>query len=279
LNASILGSRELAQGELALALIVILSGCSLGMKLNVWTDRELDRRRKPELIAQLTGAYAWTRILVVGEGLALAASTMLIWYVGDRGRAEWLLLFIFLFNLYSFNFFIPQRGEATRFKIYWWGNLITAGGGYFALWMSGLGGVHASHELVVFAFFCAASEYAMFLGECATDADEENCHELRTLPALIGRRGTVTVALAASVVLALTWIAWGRRIVSPLLQVAELRLAGHWYVAFAVTTCLLLFVRARTAHRPDVWDRRIDSCFWVLRLGLLAILLFKKVNA
>jgi 4-hydroxybenzoate polyprenyltransferase len=274
-NASLLGPTRVRGGTLILALVAILSGSALGMKLNVWTDRELDRAHKPELLAGLTRSASMTRALVVGECLALAASLVLLALLGDVARAGWLTLFVSLFNLYSFNVFVPHRREATRLKAYWWGNLLTAGGAYFTLWMGGLGAA----PLIGFALTCAAAEYSMFLGECATDADEERRHGLRTLPSLVGRRRTVAIAFAASASVALAWTVRGRASVAALDRAGLLRIAGDWYVGFAVATCALLLARAQAVHRRALWDRSVDGCFWVMRLGLLVILATREMSA
>jgi 4-hydroxybenzoate polyprenyltransferase len=248
------------------------------MMLNVWTDRELDRERKPELFLGLTRNPLPTLVLLALEALSFTLAVLALFRMGDERRTAWLLAFSFLFNLYSFNFFVPHRGNSRRFKLYWWGNLLAAGGGYFTLWMSGFGDAWNSNPapLTILAAFCATSEYAMFLGECATDAAEERAQGLRTLPAMFGRRGTLLFSIGVCFVLYSLWAFYGRALMAIAPRPTELRLAGDWYLSIAGITCLLLFFRARHPHRPLIWDRSVDVCFWLLRVGLLALILLRR---
>jgi 4-hydroxybenzoate polyprenyltransferase len=270
LNACLLSSGRLSWRHLLPACIFIIASCSFGMRINVWTDQELDRSRKPELYRSLVRSFAFQRLAMVVEVMiSLVCLALLV-----RGRASsgatWLLLFSVLFSLYSFNFFIPGRGKACRFKVYWWGNLLSAGGGYFALWMAGLSSGPGRWNLeprLLFAFFCASLEYALFLCECATDAEEERASALQTLPAKLGRFRTVLLAWSGSVLVAIWWFGFGH---APVVG-----FFGNWYAMSSVVVSSGFLYFARMARAPLVWDRFVDLSFWIIRLGGLTILLFE----
>ena len=138
LNAQLLPASQVNWSNFFCASLFILASCSFGMQLNAWTDRELDQSTKPELYRNLAQRFKFYFFgMVLESAISLACLTFLMREQESSG-AIWLLFFGLLFSLYSFNFLVPHRGKEYRLKIYWWGNLLSAGGGYFALWMAGL---------------------------------------------------------------------------------------------------------------------------------------------
>jgi hypothetical protein len=208
--------------------------------------------------------------MVLESAISLACLVFLMRGQGSSG-AVWLLLFGSLFNLYSFNYFVPRRGKEYRLKIYWWGNLLSAGGGYFALWMAGLSSSPGNLNFkacLFLAFFCASFEYAVFLSECAADAKQEKMAALQTLPAILGRLGAVFLAWISCLLLVISWFGFGRARIGGLF--------GDWYAVSSLAICSGFLYFARMTHPPMLWDKFADLSFWIIRLGALALLLFAQ---
>lgn len=269
LNAQLLSTGQVNWPNSFCASIFILASCSFGMRLNAWTDRELDQSTKPELYRNLAQSF---RLHVFGMVLESAISfAFLVFLMRGQGSsgAIWLLLFGSLFSLYSFNYFVPRRGKEYRLKIYWWGNLLSAGGGYFALWMAGLSAGPGSLNFkacLFLAFICASFEYVVFLGECAADAEQEKMANLQTLPAILGRLGVVFLAWISCLLLAISWFGFGRAWIGGLF--------GDWYAISSLAICSGFLYFARMPNPPTPWDKFADLSFWIIRLAALAILLF-----
>ncbi|WP_437339448.1 UbiA family prenyltransferase [Sorangium sp. So ce394] len=192
-------------GAAAVALLTLLASSAFMTHVNVLTDAELDASAKPELYRWLSVSRTFTARAMAAELLASAAG---IGWLLARGRALaglGLGAFLALTVLYSYNYLSPGAAAARRLKAYWWGHLLTCLVSYFALWGAGLG-LHTSGDARALAawgpafLFVSLSEYAVFLSESAVDAAEERRAGLKTLAALLGRRGS---SLAA----ALLWLA------------------------------------------------------------------------
>ncbi|MGK3990173.1 UbiA family prenyltransferase [Sorangium sp. So ce136] len=192
-------------GAAAVALLTLLASSAFMTHVNVLTDAELDASAKPEFYRWLSVSRTFTVRALAAELLASAAG---IGWLLARGRALaglGLGAFLALTVLYSYNYLSPGAAAARRLKAYWWGHLLTCLVSYFALWGAGLG-LHTSGDARALAawgpafFFVSLSEYAVFLSESAVDAAEERRAGLKTLAALLGRRGS---SLAA----ALLWLA------------------------------------------------------------------------
>jgi hypothetical protein len=279
LNATLLSAAEVDWRGFLSGSLFILASCSSGMRLNVWTDRDLDLVKKPELYAHLARSLFFHLVLAAAE---LAVSATCFAYLvlrQDLARALWLLAFTALFNLYSFNFVVPHRGKEYRLKIYDWGNLVTAGGGYYSLWMAGLSGAGTGMGLrtrLLFASFCALLEYSVFLSECATDADEEKASGLQTLPAKLGRFGTVLTAWLACAALTAAWFGVGRDLLKMASAPFSLAPVATWNAVTALLICSGFLYFARKAHSPRLWDRTVDLSFWIMRIGALGIVMLSR---
>jgi 4-hydroxybenzoate polyprenyltransferase len=181
--------------SLALALI----SAAFMTHLNILTDVELDREKKPELWRWLSadpelmvGALGLELGLVLGGVAVLALFAPL--------PALGLALFTLLTVLYSYNFLRPASAVASRLKAHWFGHFAACAGGYISLWVVGYcsAGWPALASLGSWlpVFCCVSlSEYSLFLAESAIDADEERQQGLATAAHLLGRRGSSIAAL------------------------------------------------------------------------------------
>lgn len=269
LNACLLSTSKVSWGNFCLSSLFIATSCSFGMRVNVWTDRELDQSSKPQLYGHLVRSSGLHRLGIAVESAISLICILALTYRDRFDLAIWLLLFGALFGLYSFNFLVPRRGKEYRLKIYWWGNLATAGGGYFALWMAGFsispGHWHFATRLFLAILF-ASLEYTIFLCECATDAEEEKRSSLRTLPATLGRFRTVLLAWVSCLLLAAWWFGFTRPRVGGVF--------GTWYATSSVLACSGFLYFAKMTHSPRLWDIFVDTSFWIIRLGAFVILVF-----
>jgi 4-hydroxybenzoate polyprenyltransferase len=271
LNAQLLSTSQVDWPDLFCTSLFVLASCSFGMRINAWTDRELDQSTKPELYYNLSQSFKIHFFAVALESTISFACLVFLIRGEESAGAIWLALFGLLFSLYSFNYLVPRRGKKCRLKIYWWGNLLSAGGGYFALWMAGLSSKPGNLDFracLFLAFFCASFEYAVFLGECATDAEQEKIAALQTLPAVLGRSGAVFAAWISCLLLAISWFVFGRAWIGDPF--------GDWYAISSLTICSGFLYFARMTHSPILWDKFADLSFWIIRLGALMILLFTQ---
>lgn len=275
INAGLLAGGHVAPLLCAAAVVFVLLISMLGMQLNVLTDAALDRSTKPQLLASMNDdprvlrGIMWAEGLFCGLLLALAAEQ-------DIRLGLALTYYAICFTLYSYNFLVPGRETQARLKVFWWGNVATVFGGYFALWMTGLalGGVPTS-EWIAWATLAAAVcavDYGVFLNECAGDAAAERAHGLKTFPALLGERRTSALAisllvLGASAVAGLLVRFWPRL---DRFQVAALT----WHTAVQGLSALSTLLVIRGGRRR--WEALVDSSFWVSRVGALAILLGRQ---
>ncbi len=276
LNAALFSGRPVDLALLVLSVAFVFMASIFGMQLNVLTDRELDRATKPELAQQLNGNPSLLRWVLWSEGVTgaalLAAAAPRAPMVGGA-----LAAYAALFNGYSFNFLLPGRGAELRLKAFWWGNALAVLGGYFALWLVGLGCGHLEpargpHWFVV-ALAVSALDYGMFLVECAEDAPEERAHGLKTLPALLGRQGTIAIAalLAAAGV---SGVLVGARAVHGATLLALVSATAAQAAAIGVAV-----LRRGGALPTRLGERLADAAFWVARVGTCVILLVARAFA
>jgi 4-hydroxybenzoate polyprenyltransferase len=270
-NAALMAGEGVSRTAYGIAVAFVLLSSMLGMQLNVLTDAALDRSTKPHLIAWLTEDPRVLRALMWVEGMTCGLLVLLIAPTHPR-LALALSYYAACFLLYSYNFLIPGGQARARFKVFWWGNLLTVLGGYASLWVAGfaLGGLPNElwpMWLGLGAALCAV-DYGVFMNECAGDADAERANDLKTLPALLGKRLASVVAMAllsagAAALLALLGAFWTRLDV---VRVAALL----WHAAVQTAAALLTLLVVRRGRSR--WETLVDSSFWISRLGALAIL-------
>ncbi|MFT3772324.1 MAG: UbiA family prenyltransferase [Minicystis sp.] len=269
-NAAMLtGERMSLAGALLAAAFVVACGAA-GMKLNVITDRELDAGAKPELYATLPRDRTRLARSIAIELAASAASLAALMLIGRPAAAALALAFGAMFTLYSYNFLVPPRAQRWRLKVFWWGNGLTVCGAYLALWLVGMSVTALSlsavlrRDVLMLVGACVVFEYSLFLNECGTDADAERAAGLRTIPALVGRRGTSFVAIALWVI-ACVVVAIARRGSPVAVFTTRLSIMALWYAAVTGIAGALFLVLAFAPHAPSRRDRIVDAAFWVLR--------------
>jgi 4-hydroxybenzoate polyprenyltransferase len=269
-NSSLLTSARPDLLGALLSAAFITSSSAAGMKLNVLTDRELDAATKPELYSQLTGNSAELTRALVFEVLVSVGSLIALVATQRRATSACLIVFAVAFSLYSYNFIVPSRAARWRLKVFWWGNVLTVCGGYLALWLTGLSLAPQSTETVSrhsiqLIIACVLFEYSLFLNECGTDAESEKKARLRTIPAIVGRRGTSLTAFGIwtfACALASTTLAFEPAHALPTHLVG----VTAWYAGATgiVNGVFLAFTFRR--HTPALWDRVVDLSFWTLRV-------------
>ncbi len=210
------------------------------------------------------------RSVLIGEAVfvvvGLAALAVVAPFV-SLGVAVFTLLTV----LYSYNFLVPSRAIAWRFKAHWWGHLLVCVGAYLALWVAGHFCASASTPasaarwLPMF-FFVSLSEYSLFLSESAVDAVEEQQAGLNTFATLLGRHGSSVLALAVWLASA-TGALWSLHWVGP-----------HALIAFAPgiaargLTDITLALKLRIDERVRL--KLPDVVFWAGRLATVLVLAF-----
>jgi 4-hydroxybenzoate polyprenyltransferase len=275
LNAALLTGRALDARSCVLAIGFILAISVFGIRLNILTDVELDRRRKPQLIDWLTSSPHLLKASLVAE---LSLSLFLLAGAAARSAllAGGLLIYGAAFTLYSYNFITFWDPKRNRLKVFWWGNAGAVMSGYSALWIAGFACAPSSPGasgpwLVLIAAGAVLLDYGVFLNECAGDASEERSHGLKTLPALLGAHRTSLIALALSA-LGVAVVAAGAH---------QFLLSGRRRAAFALVFyvvvqalgCLGSLPFSTRPRRRGRWERLVDSAFWVSRGGALVLLL------
>jgi hypothetical protein len=119
-------------------------------------------------------------------------------------------------------------------------------------------------------------EYAVFLSECATDAEEEKASGLQTLPAKLGRFGTVLTAWLACGALTAAWLGFGQDLLKMAPAPFNLTPVTSWNAVTALLICSGFLSFARKAHAPRLWDVTVDLSFWMMRIGALAIIMLSR---
>jgi 4-hydroxybenzoate polyprenyltransferase len=277
----VLGSALLPGGAVDCAGLALVEGSlfaftALGMQLNVLSDRDLDRRAKPELARWLTAAPRVLRHVLVSE--VATAMLLLVWLGASGRRASFLFALALgvLFNLYSYNPFFPRRAVELRLKAFWWGHALVGVVGYFLAWMVGFScaGVRwPTAPLLVAAVASSVADYGVFLVESAQDAPDESDFGLETLPALVGRWWTIAIA-SVLVVVGTSLVVWASAG-----QHGASRWALAWVASLQTVAALLGLVSIRGASRHDRrWEKVVDISFFVGRMGMVTILLAARLS-
>jgi len=253
-------------GPLAASLALLMVSSSFMTHLNILTDIELDRERKPHLWRWMSADPRVTiGVLGVELGVVLGGVGVLA-LVAPAGAAG-LAIFTLLTTLYSYNFFYPRQGVARRLKAHWFGHFVVCVGAYLSLWVVGhaSGGAASPESLLrwlpVF-FFVSLSEYSLFLSESAIDAREERALRLVTFARLLGRHGSSVLAL-------LVWLVAAAGLA---VYCAGLEAAPRQRVLFAFGPALLArgavdLLLALRLERDEVLRARLpDFTFWASRL-------------
>jgi 4-hydroxybenzoate polyprenyltransferase len=275
LNAALLPGARPDAAACLVAVGFVLGISVFGTRLNILTDFDLDRSRKPHLFASLTRSPALLRAtLAVELALSLLLLALAARLSAPLGLA--LLLYGLAFVLYSYNFITFWNPRANRLKVFWWGNACAVMSGYAALWLAGFacaglspGG--ASRWLLSIAAGAVLIDYGVFLNECAGDAEEERSHGLETLPSLLGARRTSQIGLALSSIGGAALVAGAHRLL--VLGRGRAAVALLFYLAVQGLGCLGSLPFSRRSRGGGRWEALLDSAFWISRAGMLAILL------
>ncbi len=191
---------------LAWVTLAVVAVTLLVTRLNVLTDESLDLASRPELARGLRRSARF----VVGASVVEVALLCVALLAVD-GDARLALVALLAFGvLYSFNFLSPHPVR-SRWKAHWLGHAAAFVGSYAALWAAGAGAAgHGGGALVLLvALATGVVDYAVYVGECAIDHDEEASAGLRTAAALLGPRTSSVLALVlfgAGACLHASWI-------------------------------------------------------------------------
>lgn len=181
------------------AAIVVMVSAFFMTHVNVITDHELDKQRKPHLFNYLNRNMSFTRWVVAAEALVSLALMLLLYRWGYGPTALALLAFGLAAVLYSYNFLMPVGDLPVkhRLKVYWWGHFIVLIVGYVALWLAGyflvVSGVDGFWPVCF--LLLSLSEYSLFLLESSIDTTEEKQQGIRSLSAILGFKHTNLVAI------------------------------------------------------------------------------------
>lgn len=186
---------------LAIAVIGIVGASLAAMHVNVVTDAELDASSKPELWDWMASHPRTAKLAVAGEFSCAVASVLWLLLRSEFAVAGFVALYAIMGCLYSYNFLCPMRPVQTRLKVSWWGHMLAMGSVYVSSWMAGIFSCEAFDWQVLTAWgvpflLATAGDYALFVAESAGDAGDERAAGLRTLAAIMGRRGSQWVAVA-----------------------------------------------------------------------------------
>lgn len=182
---------------LILASISILFSSFFMTHINVITDYELDKIKKPSYYNALAKNWGASKIIIMLELIiTLVCLTILIFL-----DYEYTSLFILFFNIaaisYSFNFFSRSPKE-KRLKVYWWGHFLVMIVGYTSLWLAGLSvsnQFNSRTEIWLLLFLLVSlSEYGVFLLESSIDFNEEVAFNLKSMSSLIGENNTIMLS-------------------------------------------------------------------------------------
>ena len=181
------------------AAIVVMVSAFFMTHVNVITDHELDKKRKPHLFNYLNRNMSFTRWVVAAEALVSLALMLLLYGWGYGPTALTLLAFGLAAVLYSYNFLMPVGNLPVKYrlKVYWWGHFIVLIVGYVALWLAGYFLVVTDVDGFWPACFLllSLSEYSLFLLESSIDITEEKQQGIRSLSAILGFKHTNLVAI------------------------------------------------------------------------------------
>jgi 4-hydroxybenzoate polyprenyltransferase len=193
--------------------VVLISASFFMTHVNVITDHELDKAKKPDLFLALSKNMALSQKVMAVELLAAITGIVILASLAYYYAALCLLMFTIISILYSYNFFTWWAPAKYRLKVYWWGHIIVLVVGYLSLWLAGYflsnNQVHPSVNYWLYLFFIVSvSEYSLFLLESSIDFEEEKAHKLKSMSALIGDKATniVSLGLGAVSIVLLFWL-------------------------------------------------------------------------
>jgi 4-hydroxybenzoate polyprenyltransferase len=265
LAGALLTPPRLNWGLLCASLVLALISASFMTHLNILTDVELDREKKPQLWRWLSGDPQ-LMVGTLGLELGVVVGGVAVLALFAPLLALGLALFTLLTVLYSYNFLRPASAVASRLKAHWLGHFAVCVGGYLSLWVvgycSGRPSLASLGSWLPILCCVSLSEYSLFLAESALDADEERRHGLATAAHLLGRRGSSIAALCLWLVAsgAITAYAVG---LAPALRERVLIAFGPALLARGVTALLL----ALPLQRDEALRSTLpDAVFWGSRL-------------
>lgn len=197
-----------------LSFAVIIAGtiCVLLLSLfmthvNIITDFELDRKRKPQLYTKLWRNPPLTKLFLWLEFLIAIAMVGLLFYWNYHQSAVYIIVFGAAAILYSYNFLLPfgNAPKRHRLKVYWWGHALVVILGYVALWLAGFYITEPLYRIMDGPWFwcfvvISLSEYSVFLLESSIDTNEEQEQEIKSLSAILGYLRTNQVAVVINLV-------------------------------------------------------------------------------
>lgn len=197
------------KSENELPMVVIIVGAISVLLLsffmthvNIITDFELDKKRKPHLYNSLWQYPPLTKFVLWIEFLVAVGLAGLMVYWNYWLSAVFILSFGAAAILYSYNFLLPfgDAPKKHRFKVYWWGHFLVVILGYITLWLAGFYITEPDFDLLsspwLWCFIIISfSEYSVFLLESSIDTNEEQEQEIRSLSAMLGYLKTNWVAV------------------------------------------------------------------------------------
>ena len=252
---------------LGASLVLALISAVFMTHLNILTDVELDREKKPHLWRWLsTDPELMVGALGLELGVVLGGVGVLALFAPLPALG--LALFTLLTVLYSYNFLRPASAVASRLKAHWLGHFAVCVGGYLSLWIVGYcsvgqpSGASQWHWLPVLC--CVSlSEYSLFLAESAIDAEEERRHGLATAAHLLGRRGSSLAALGV-------WLAASGAIGVYALYWLEPEVRERVLIAFGPALLargsVALLLALELKRDPALRSTLPDAVFWGSRL-------------
>jgi 4-hydroxybenzoate polyprenyltransferase len=268
-------SVDVVSCALGCAFVLVVSVA--GTQINILTDASLDRERKPQLFEALTRSESLLRASLWIEAGTCA---LLAWAIRERSGRLLVAVVVYgaAFILYSYNFVAFWAPARNRLKVRWWGHAASVMAGYAALWVAGFACQVAGRgleprEIATIAVGGSLVDYGVFLNESSVDAEEERAHGLRTLPALLGRGRASAVALAIMALGVVALSSGAEALVRAGLPLSALALA--WYGAIQALGCIGSLLYARRSLRSPHGDVLVDSAFWLSRVGMMAILLWR----
>lgn len=200
LGGALVSGLRISSLFLCLSSLLLLVISIFIMHINVLTDADLDRDKKPDLIQMLAENLELTIIFLWIEVLLIAIGLVSLVILHQYQLCLSLLTFTLLTTLYSYNFLFPSKSIEDRLKVYWWGHFLTMIGAYLCLWCAGYF-CTSGNSLLAFRIwipvfcFISLSDYSMLLNESAIDAEEEKQADLKTFAALLGTFGSSVLAL------------------------------------------------------------------------------------
>lgn len=259
-------------GPLAASLALLLVSSCFMTHLNILTDVELDRERKPHLWHWMSADPRVT-IATLGVELGVVLGGVGVLALVAPGSALGLCVFTLLTTLYSYNFFAPKRAIARRLKAHWLGHFVVCVGAYLSLWVAGHAGGGGASPVTLASWLpvfvsVSLSEYSLFLSESAIDAQQERQLGLATFARILGRHGSSVLALSVWLIAAVGFVLSCLPLEAGVRERVLIAFAPALLARGAVDALLALRLR-----RDEVLRARLpDVTFWASRLLTAATL-------